>query len=101
MTKQKGIIVTSFRKYGKFSKKQVMVILKLYRTICRIRENMFLFPELIDVGIMGHCKHDKLGLCIKAGVTEETACRKRGNDGTLQDGESIKNLQASEGSGNP
>ncbi len=26
------------------------------------------FPELLDVGIMGHCKHGKLGLCIQAGV---------------------------------
>lgn len=26
------------------------------------------FPELIDVGIMGHCKHGTLGLCIKSGV---------------------------------
>lgn len=26
------------------------------------------FPELLDVGIMGHCSHGKSGLCIKAGV---------------------------------
>lgn len=26
------------------------------------------FPELLDVGIMGHCKHGKSGLCIKAGI---------------------------------
>lgn len=26
------------------------------------------FPELLDVGIMGHCIHGKSGLCIKAGV---------------------------------
>lgn len=26
------------------------------------------FPELIDVGIMGHCKHGISGLCIKSGV---------------------------------
>ena len=26
------------------------------------------FPELLDIGIMGHCKHGKLGLCQKAGV---------------------------------
>ena len=26
------------------------------------------FPHLIDVGIMGHCKHGKSGLCAKAGV---------------------------------
>jgi radical SAM protein with 4Fe4S-binding SPASM domain len=26
------------------------------------------FPELIDVGIMGHCIHGKSGLCIKSGV---------------------------------
>jgi len=26
------------------------------------------FPELLDVGIMGHCKHGQSGLCIKSGV---------------------------------
>ena len=26
------------------------------------------FPELIDVGIMGHCKHGTSGLCLKSGV---------------------------------
>ena len=26
------------------------------------------FPELLDIGIMGHCKHGKSGLCLKAGV---------------------------------
>ncbi|MGN0336865.1 MAG: SPASM domain-containing protein [Lachnospiraceae bacterium] len=26
------------------------------------------FPELLDVGIMGHCKHGQTGLCIKAGI---------------------------------
>ena len=26
------------------------------------------FPELLDVGIMGHCIHGKSGLCIKSGV---------------------------------
>ena len=26
------------------------------------------FPELIDVGVMGHCTHGKNGLCVKAGV---------------------------------
>ena len=26
------------------------------------------FPELLDVGIMGHCIHGKSGLCLKAGV---------------------------------
>ena len=29
---------------------------------------MGVFPELLDVGIMGHCKHGKSGLCLKAGV---------------------------------
>lgn len=29
---------------------------------------MGVFPELLDVGIMGHCKHGKSGLCMKAGV---------------------------------
>lgn len=26
------------------------------------------FPELIDIGIMGHCIHGKKGLCLKAGI---------------------------------
>lgn len=26
------------------------------------------YPELIDVGIMGHCEHGKSGLCMKAGI---------------------------------
>lgn len=26
------------------------------------------FPELLDVGIMGHCAHGKSGLCLKSGV---------------------------------
>jgi radical SAM protein with 4Fe4S-binding SPASM domain len=26
------------------------------------------YPELIDVGVMGHCKHGKSGLCIQSGV---------------------------------
>lgn len=26
------------------------------------------FPELLDIGIMGHCKHGKSGFCVKAGV---------------------------------
>ena len=26
------------------------------------------FPELLDVGIMGHCQHGQTGLCIKAGI---------------------------------
>lgn len=29
---------------------------------------MATFPELLDVGIMGHCKHGASGLCVKAGV---------------------------------
>ncbi|MBQ9460631.1 MAG: radical SAM protein [Clostridia bacterium] len=29
---------------------------------------MGVFPELLDVGIMGHCRHGKSGLCLKAGV---------------------------------
>lgn len=29
---------------------------------------MACFPELLDVGIMGHCKHGQSGLCLKAGV---------------------------------
>lgn len=34
------------------------------------------FPELLDVGIMGHCTHGKTGLCLKAGVQ----CYQRGLD---------------------
>jgi len=26
------------------------------------------FPELLDVGIMGHCKHGQTGLCMKSGI---------------------------------
>ncbi len=26
------------------------------------------FPELLDIGIMGHCIHGRQGLCMKAGV---------------------------------
>ena len=26
------------------------------------------FPELLDIGIMGHCVHGVSGLCIKSGV---------------------------------
>lgn len=26
------------------------------------------FPELLDIGIMGHCAHGKKGLCVQAGV---------------------------------
>lgn len=26
------------------------------------------FPELLDVGIMGHCRHGRSGLCLKSGV---------------------------------
>ncbi len=26
------------------------------------------YPHLIDVGIMGHCIHGKIGLCVKAGI---------------------------------
>lgn len=29
---------------------------------------MACFPELLDVGIMGHCKHGQSGLCLQAGV---------------------------------
>lgn len=34
----------------------------------RVDPFMTSFPELIDVGIMGHCKHGSSGLCIKSGV---------------------------------
>ena len=33
------------------------------------------FPELLDVGIMGHCIHGKSGLCLKAGIE----CYQSGN----------------------
>lgn len=33
------------------------------------------FPELLDIGIMGHCIHGKSGLCLKAGVE----CYQSGN----------------------
>ncbi len=33
------------------------------------------FPELLDIGIMGHCIHGKSGLCLKAGVQ----CYQSGN----------------------
>lgn len=33
------------------------------------------FPELLDVGIMGHCIHGKTGLCLNAGVE----CYQNGN----------------------
>ena len=26
------------------------------------------FPNLIDVGVMGHCIHGRTGLCVKAGI---------------------------------
>lgn len=26
------------------------------------------FPELLDIGIMGHCQHGKSGLCLKSGI---------------------------------
>ena len=29
---------------------------------------MTVYPELIDVGVMGHCVHGKSGLCMKSGV---------------------------------
>ena len=29
---------------------------------------MTAFPELLDIGVMGHCVHGASGLCIKSGV---------------------------------
>ena len=26
------------------------------------------YPELLDIGIMGHCKHGRTGLCLQAGI---------------------------------
>lgn len=35
------------------------------------REEVFMasFPELLDIGIMGHCKHGVSGLCMQARCT--------------------------------
>lgn len=37
------------------------------------------FPELLDIGIMGHCIHGKTGLCLRAGVE----CYQNGLHSTL------------------
>ena len=34
------------------------------------------FPELLDIGIMGHCEHGKSGLCLQSGVQ----CYQNGKD---------------------
>lgn len=38
---------------------------------------MTAFPELIDVGVMGHCVHGSSGLCIKSGVRSSTLTPQR------------------------
>ncbi|MCM1046497.1 MAG: SPASM domain-containing protein [Candidatus Gastranaerophilales bacterium] len=48
------------------------------------------FPELLDVGIMGHCKHGQKGLCIKAGVEcYQDGLHQKEPNMCLQDFESI------------
>jgi len=48
------------------------------------------FPELLDVGIMGHCKHGQSGLCIKAGVEcYQDGLHQEKPDMCLQDFENI------------
>jgi len=45
---------------------------ELMKTVLRLDTGadpfMSAFPELIDVGVMGHCTHGASGLCVKAGV---------------------------------
>ena len=48
------------------------------------------FPELLDVGIMGHCAHGKSGLCIKAGVEcYQNGLNSNAPNMTLEDFEAI------------
>lgn len=48
------------------------------------------FPELLDIGIMGHCKHGQKGLCLQAGIEcYQDGLRKRNANMTLEDFESI------------
>lgn len=48
------------------------------------------FPELLDVGIMGHCRHGRSGLCIKAGIEcYQDGLHQRKPNMRLQDFENI------------
>lgn len=48
------------------------------------------FPELLDIGIMGHCRHGQEGLCIKAGVEcYQNGLHKKEPNMSLQDFENI------------
>ena len=48
------------------------------------------FPELLDVGIMGHCIHGQAGLCIKAGIEcYQGGSYKKNSNMALADFESI------------
>ena len=48
------------------------------------------FPELLDIGIMGHCIHGKSGLCIKAGIEcYQGGLHKKNDNMTLADFEDI------------
>lgn len=45
---------------------------------CETEEEPFMasFPELLDIGIMGHCKHGQSGLCMQSGIQ----CYQNGHD---------------------
>ncbi|MCI6997717.1 MAG: SPASM domain-containing protein [Eubacterium sp.] len=48
------------------------------------------FPELLDVGIMGHCIHGQTGLCMKAGIEcYQGGVNKKNDNMTLEDFENI------------
>ncbi len=48
------------------------------------------FPELLDIGIMGHCKHGQSGLCVKAGIEcYQDGLHQRKPNMSLQDFENI------------
>lgn len=50
------------------------------------------FPELLDIGIMGHCKHGKMGLCIKAGIEcYQDGLHAQNNNMSLDDFKNIVN----------
>ena len=51
---------------------------------------MACFPELLDIGIMGHCKHGQSGLCLEAGVEcYQDGLRARAPNMTLEDFQEI------------
>ena len=48
------------------------------------------FPELMDIGIMGHCIHGQAGLCAKAGIEcYQGGLYKKNNNMSLEDFENI------------